>query len=90
LLVAIADSWWRGKRDDQLETAVSRWIAQETQEPQWQVFAALAISPPRSRQKPQRGWRGSGSLKRRRDLSRSAVAHPTPSFLASEPPGRLR
>ena len=41
LLVALADTWWRGKRDEQLEAAVCRWIAQQTQAAQWEVFAAL-------------------------------------------------
>ena len=41
LLVAIADSWWRGKHDDHLEAAVCSWIAQETQAAPWQVFAML-------------------------------------------------
>lgn len=41
LLVAVADGWWRGKRDDQLEAAVCRWIAEEMQAAPWQVFAAL-------------------------------------------------
>jgi HD domain len=41
LMVAIADGWWRGKRDDQLEAAAGRWIAQQTQSAQWEVFAAL-------------------------------------------------
>ena len=41
LLVALADAWWRGKRDEQLEAAVAGWIAQETQDAQWQVFVQL-------------------------------------------------
>ena len=41
LLVALADGWWRGKRDDQLEAAVGRWIAHQTQAAHWQVFASL-------------------------------------------------
>jgi putative nucleotidyltransferase with HDIG domain len=41
LLVAVADAWWRGKRGDQLEAAVCRWIAQATQTAPWQVFATL-------------------------------------------------
>lgn len=41
LLVAVADQWWRGKRDDQLEAAVRRWIAIETGATLWQVFATL-------------------------------------------------
>lgn len=39
--MAVADGWWRGKRDDQLEAAVCRWIAEETQAAPWQVFTAL-------------------------------------------------
>ncbi len=41
LLVALADTWWRGKRDDHLEAAVCRWIAERTQTAEWEVFAAL-------------------------------------------------
>lgn len=41
LLVALADNWWRGTRDDQLEAAIRRWIAVETQLSEWQVFAVL-------------------------------------------------
>ena len=41
LLVALADTWWRGKREEQLEAAVCRWIAEQMQLAQWQVFTAL-------------------------------------------------
>ena len=41
LLVAFADTWWRGKRDDDLEAAVCHWVAKQTQAAQWEVFAAL-------------------------------------------------
>ncbi|HEV2238580.1 MAG TPA: HD domain-containing protein [Ktedonobacterales bacterium] len=41
LLVALADSWWRGKRNERLEDATCHWIADTTQIPHWQVFAAL-------------------------------------------------
>ena len=40
-LVALSDTWWRGKRDEQLEAVVRRWIAEQTQTAQWRVFAAL-------------------------------------------------
>lgn len=40
-LVAIADGWWRGKRNAQLESALCWWLAGETATPQWEVFAAL-------------------------------------------------
>ncbi len=41
LLVEAADSWWRGKRDAELDAALCRWITQHTGEPEWQVYAAL-------------------------------------------------
>ncbi len=41
LLVALADSWWRGKRDHALEAAVSDQIALQTGNAEWQVFIAL-------------------------------------------------
>lgn len=41
LLVALADTWWRGTRDEQLEAGVCRWIAQQTPVAHWAVFAAL-------------------------------------------------
>ncbi|HLZ23824.1 MAG TPA: hypothetical protein VKQ30_17060 [Ktedonobacterales bacterium] len=41
LLVAVADGWWRGKRNDQLEPAGCRWITAETRAAQWQVCATL-------------------------------------------------
>jgi putative nucleotidyltransferase with HDIG domain len=41
LLVAVADRWWRGRRDDPLEATIGRWIAGETQAAAWQVFADL-------------------------------------------------
>ncbi len=39
--MALADSWWRGKRDERLESAVCQTIADQTSEPQWQVFMAI-------------------------------------------------
>jgi hypothetical protein len=39
--VAVADGWWRGKRNDQLEPAVCRWMTAATRAAQWQVFATL-------------------------------------------------
>lgn len=41
LLVKLADTWWRGKRDDRLEAATCRWIEQQTLMAQWEVFAIL-------------------------------------------------
>jgi putative nucleotidyltransferase with HDIG domain len=41
LLVAAADTWWRGKRDDELEAALYRWIAAETPAPAWEAYAYL-------------------------------------------------
>jgi putative nucleotidyltransferase with HDIG domain len=41
LLVAAADTWWRGKRDDELEAALCRWIAEETPAPAWEAYAYL-------------------------------------------------
>jgi len=41
LLVALADSWWRGKRDARLESAVCQTIADKMGEPQWQVFITV-------------------------------------------------
>lgn len=41
LLVALADSWWRGKRDHALEATVSDQIALQTGNAEWQVFIAL-------------------------------------------------
>jgi putative nucleotidyltransferase with HDIG domain len=40
-LVALADTWWRGKREELLEAAVCHWIAEQTQTAQWEVFTAL-------------------------------------------------
>jgi putative nucleotidyltransferase with HDIG domain len=41
LLVALADTWWRGKRDTRLEAAVCQWIVEAVRAPEWQVFANL-------------------------------------------------
>lgn len=41
LLVALADAWWRGKRDAALEETICRHITARTGEPTWHVFAAL-------------------------------------------------
>jgi putative nucleotidyltransferase with HDIG domain len=41
LFVAVADSWWRGKRDDLLEAALCGWIGEQTQAPPWEVFRTL-------------------------------------------------
>ncbi len=41
LLVALADHWWRGKRDEALETALCQQIAEETHQAAWQVFLVL-------------------------------------------------
>jgi len=41
LLVALADTWWRGKRDVALEEAICRHIMAHTGEPTWRVFAML-------------------------------------------------
>jgi HD domain-containing protein len=41
LLVALSDSWWRGKRDAALEEAICQRIAAQTGEPTWRVFAML-------------------------------------------------
>lgn len=41
LLVAAADTWWRGKRDDELETASCLWIAGETLAPAWKTYAYI-------------------------------------------------
>jgi hypothetical protein len=41
LLVAAADTWWRGKRDDDLEAALCRWIASETPASTWEAYAYL-------------------------------------------------
>lgn len=41
LLVAVADRWWRGRRDDPLEATIGRWIVGETRAAVWQVFAEL-------------------------------------------------
>jgi hypothetical protein len=39
--VALADHWWRGKRDEALETALCRRIAEEAREAEWQAFLLL-------------------------------------------------
>jgi hypothetical protein len=41
LLVAAADTWWRGKRDDSLEAALCRWMASETPASAWEVYSYL-------------------------------------------------
>lgn len=41
LLVAAADTCWRGKRDERLDSALCHLIAQQTEIPQWQAFASL-------------------------------------------------
>ena len=41
LFVALADTWWRGKRDEALETAVTQQIIQQIHDEQWQVFSHL-------------------------------------------------
>lgn len=41
LLVALADVWWRGKRDAALEEAICQQIMARTGEPTWRVFAML-------------------------------------------------
>jgi len=40
-LVALADHWWRGKRDERLESLICQRIADRTGAPTWQVFATL-------------------------------------------------
>lgn len=41
LLVALADTWWRGKRDRALEAAVCDHIALQTGRAEWDVFVGL-------------------------------------------------
>jgi HD domain len=41
LLVALADAWWRGRRNAALEEAICQRIAAQTGEPRWHVFATL-------------------------------------------------
>jgi len=41
LLVALADTWWRGKRDADLEAAVCRWVAAQTLTAEWEAFATV-------------------------------------------------
>jgi putative nucleotidyltransferase with HDIG domain len=41
LLVAIADHWWRGARNEPLEALVCGWITRKTGEDRWRVFATL-------------------------------------------------
>jgi putative nucleotidyltransferase with HDIG domain len=41
LLVALADSCWRGKRDVSLETAIIEWIVTQTGQVGWEIFIAL-------------------------------------------------
>ncbi|MEO7001829.1 MAG: phosphohydrolase [Ktedonobacterales bacterium] len=40
-LVALADSWWRGRRDEALETTICQLIAMQTHTPQWRIFLTL-------------------------------------------------
>ena len=40
-LVALADTLWRGKRDEQLEEAISKCIVAQTHQAQWHVFLTL-------------------------------------------------
>lgn len=42
MLVALADKWWRGRRDDELEAALCAWIAGRMREDAWQVYLTLA------------------------------------------------
>lgn len=41
LVVALADKAWKGARDDQLELALAKRIAEATNESLWQVYAKL-------------------------------------------------
>jgi putative nucleotidyltransferase with HDIG domain len=41
LLVALADTWWRGKRDSPLEATLCDQIAQQVGKAEWEVFVAL-------------------------------------------------
>jgi hypothetical protein len=41
LLVALADTCWRGKRDEALETLVGQWIARHMLEEPWEAFLKL-------------------------------------------------
>jgi hypothetical protein len=41
VLVAAADTWWRGTRDDELEAALCRWMASETPAAAWEAYAYL-------------------------------------------------
>ncbi len=41
LLVALADNWWRGRRDEVIESAVCAQIAAQTHQSAWQVYLAL-------------------------------------------------
>ena len=40
-LVALADTLWRGKRDERLEEAISKCIVAQTHQAQWHVFLTL-------------------------------------------------
>jgi hypothetical protein len=41
VLVALADKWWRGSRNESLEGVVCQLISQQVGADQWQVFLAL-------------------------------------------------
>lgn len=41
VLVAFADTIWKGKRDEELEQAIARLIAQQSREEIWQVYIKL-------------------------------------------------
>lgn len=42
LLVALADNWWRGRRDVALEAILCRTIADDVRAPEWEVAVAVA------------------------------------------------
>lgn len=41
LLVALADKWWRWRRDERLEAALYAWIVDHTRQDAWQVYLTL-------------------------------------------------
>ncbi len=41
MLVAAADTWWRGRREQRLEAALGGRIAAQTGEAEWQVYSTL-------------------------------------------------
>lgn len=41
LVMAPADTWWRGKCDNRLEAAVCRWVATQTLTAEWEAFATV-------------------------------------------------